>query len=223
MPFTIELSSYSLRAMFRLVIPLALALLLTAIPAGATSHLSGRHVCLDPGHGGSDPGAVYAGMREADLALDIAQRLATMLVADGATVTLTRTTADVSLGNSARADICNAAGAQVLLSIHLNASRDTSVDYFRAFYGKRIKDLDFARVLDRSYLLQNATYTGLLPHASVTNFANGTLLHFRGPAALAETVFLSNPDEQRLLAAGTRQGEIATELYRGLAAWFSTP
>jgi N-acetylmuramoyl-L-alanine amidase len=35
-------------------------------------------------------------------------------------------------------------------------------------------------------------------------------------------VFLSNSAEQPLLVAGTRQGEIAAELYKGVVAWFAT-
>lgn len=203
---------------------LALVVVAAALPTqgAAASHLANRRVCLDPGHGGSDPGAVYAGMQEKDLNLEIAQQLASLLAADGALVTFTRT-GDTSLGNSERAAICNAANAEVVLSIHLNASTNPNVDYFQAFYGKRIKDLRFAQTMDANYQLSNASNTGLLPHASVTNFANGTLLRSKAPAALVECVFLSNLAEQQLLAAGTRQGQIANELYKGIVAHFTLP
>lgn len=202
---------------------LAVLLVSSALASGAnaTSHLTGRRVCLDPGHGGSDPGAVYAGMREADLNLDIAKRLAALLSADGAIVNLTRT-GDTSLGNSQRAAICNAAAAEIEMSIHLNASTNPNLDYFQAFYGKPRKDKQLASTIDANYQLQNTSQTGALAHAPVTNFANGTLLKTTMPAVLVEAVFLSNAGEQSLLAAGTRQGEIAAELYKGVVAWFAT-
>jgi len=208
------------------------ALLLLGISAAPASAAAARRVCLDPGHGGSDPGAVYAGLNEKDLNLDIAKRLEQLLIASEYAVTLTRA-GDVRLGNSERAAICNAAGAGVVLSLHLNATSDPAIDYARAFYGKRIKDLEFARTVDANYRISvpggtcQAGGSGCLPHASVTNFANGTLLKSTAPAALVEALFLSNPAEQNLLrdegqSGTTRRDQIATELHRALVAWFAT-
>ena len=208
----------------RRVVVCLLALLAIALsaaaPTPARASTSGRHVCLDPGHGGSDPGAVYAGMQEKDLTLQIAQQTAAALTSDGAIVTLTRT-GDAALGNSERAAICNAASAEIVVSIHLNASSNSSADYAQVFYGKRIKDLAFAKAIDGAYRPTVPGGTEPLPHAAVTNFANGTLLHANGPAALVETVFLSNPAEQTVLAAGTRQQEIAQQLYGAISSWLT--
>jgi N-acetylmuramoyl-L-alanine amidase len=197
-------------------------IIITALAGGAraSAATAGHRVCLDPGHGGSDPGAVYAGLREADVALDIAQRLAQLLQSDGASVTLTRT-ADENPGNSERARRCNAAAADVVLSIHLNASTNASVDYARFFYGKPLKDKRFASVMDQSFRVTRPGSSELLPHAAITNFANGTLLKSEAPASLAETVFLSNPDEQVALQQSARRDEIAQQLFAGLAAWFA--
>src|SRR5439155_924866 len=81
--------------------------------------------CLDPGHGGTDPGATAGGLVEKELNLDIAQRVRALLDATLYNVTLTRSDNNTTLGNSARAQICNAAGAQLVLSIHFTASTDT--------------------------------------------------------------------------------------------------
>lgn len=184
-------------------------------------------VCLDPGHGGTDPGAVYAGLAEKDLTLDIAQRVAASLDPTVYLTAFTRT-GDSALGNSERAAICNAFGAQVVLSIHLNASSDPNVDYAWFFYGKPLKDKAFAATMDRSYAISNPEGTGLLLHKAITNFANGTLLKSRAPAALAECVFLSNASENALLAAPdptdptappSRRQQISNELVKGIRAW----
>ncbi|WP_029458944.1 N-acetylmuramoyl-L-alanine amidase [Solidesulfovibrio alcoholivorans] len=76
-------------------------------------------VCIDAGHGGLDPGAPGAGLREADVSLDIALRLARVLAAkgDGVAVTLTRT-ADVTLPGWARAALAGFYDADLFVSIH---------------------------------------------------------------------------------------------------------
>lgn len=178
-----------------------------------------RSVCIDAGHGGSDPGAVYGGMQEKNLTKQIADILKGKLEASSFGVVMTRS-GDESLGNTDRAVICNtrtdASGnlPTTVLSIHLNASSDPTANYFKAFYGKLNKDGDFTGVIDAKYDLG-------IPHSSTGQFASGLLLKTNVPACLAETVFLSNPQEQELLRAGTRQQQIADELYKGIVAWYA--
>jgi N-acetylmuramoyl-L-alanine amidase len=184
-------------------------------------------VCLDPGHGGSDPGAMYGGLFEKHLNLDIAERVAAALGSTLYVTQLTRT-GDTPLGNSDRAAICNAFGAQVVLSIHLNASTDRNVDYVWFFYGKPSKDKAFTTTMDRAYAISNPDGNGLLVHKAITNFANGTLLKSKAPAALAEGLFMSNTLENPLLqdastdltAPPNRRQQIANELVKGIRAWF---
>ncbi len=78
-------------------------------------------VVVDPGHGGHDPGAQANGLTEASLVLDVALRLETLLREEGIDVVLTRrTSAFVPLEE--RLAIANRAQADLLLSIHANAS-----------------------------------------------------------------------------------------------------
>ncbi|MYL82639.1 N-acetylmuramoyl-L-alanine amidase [Desulfovibrio aerotolerans] len=74
---------------------------------------------IDPGHGGTDAGGVAAGLREADVTLDLALRLARLLAAarDEAAIQLTRT-ADVSLPGWARAGLAGFYGADLFISLH---------------------------------------------------------------------------------------------------------
>ena len=74
---------------------------------------------LDPGHGGSDPGAVAGNLREADVTLDLALRLARLLAAakDELALYLTRT-ADVTLPGWARAGLAGFYGADLCVSLH---------------------------------------------------------------------------------------------------------
>jgi N-acetylmuramoyl-L-alanine amidase len=209
----------------RLLAAIALVLFGSSVspwtPRGADAADGRFRVCLDPGHGGTDSGAVRGALVEKELNLDIAQRVSAGLDASNYDVLLTRTDSITSLGNSERAQICNAFGAQLVLSIHLNASSDASVDYAWFFYGKRNKDLAFTATMDANYQISLPDGSGTLPHKAITNFANGTLLKSNAPATLAECLFMSNTQEQTLLAAtdaGSRRQQIANELVKGLRA-----
>ena len=198
------------------IVALAVALLIS-VPAAAAD--SRYRACLDPGHGGTDPGAVRGALVEKELNLDLALRVRALLDPTLYNVTLTRSDNNTTLGNSARAQICNASSAQLVLSIHLNASTDPTVDYAWFFYGKPQKDKAFAATMDANYKILNTSGTGLLIHKAITNFANGTLLKSNAPAALAEGLFMSNTNERTLLAAtdaSSRRQQIAEQLAAGI-------
>ena len=91
-------------------------------------------VVIDPGHGGHDPGAQVRGLNEAELVLDIAQRLERLLVNEpGVEVVLTRrTNAYVALEE--RTAIANRSAADLFLSIHANASANTAVRGFETYF-----------------------------------------------------------------------------------------
>jgi N-acetylmuramoyl-L-alanine amidase len=82
-----------------------------------------RRVVIDPGHGGKDTGAVGPhGLREKDVALSIARKLAARLRAQGLSVVLTRDR-DVFVPLDDRTRIANEAHADLFVSIHCNAAR----------------------------------------------------------------------------------------------------
>jgi N-acetylmuramoyl-L-alanine amidase len=94
-------------------------------------------IVIDAGHGGHDPGAQGKGLNEADLTLDIALRLEALLQAEpGMEVVLTRRT-NVYVPLEERTAIANREGADLFLSIHANASRNTEArgveTYFLSF------------------------------------------------------------------------------------------
>lgn len=93
---------------------------------GATTGGGPRRLLLDPGHGGVDAGAPGAGLREADVTLDIALRLARAFSghSDAVDVMLTRT-ADVDLPGWARAALAGFYGADLLVSIHATRLPDS--------------------------------------------------------------------------------------------------
>lgn len=84
-------------------------------------------IALDPGHGGTDPGAVGGlGTQEKDVVLDIAHRAAPLLARElGISTLLTRDT-DVRVPLEERVARANAFGADLFISIHCNAERTGS-------------------------------------------------------------------------------------------------
>ena len=81
---------------------------------------------IDPGHGGHDPGTIGPrGLQEKDLVLDVALRLERLVRQElGTEVVLTRST-DVFIPLEERTAIANQKGADLFVSIHANAARNS--------------------------------------------------------------------------------------------------
>lgn len=103
---------------------LTLAFALAAAPAARAARTTAPPAfvaVIDPGHGGDKEGAIGpGGLREKELTLQIARRVAAALRRQGGRVLLTRT-GDVPVGLAERAALANAERADVFVSIHLNA------------------------------------------------------------------------------------------------------
>ena len=184
----------------------------TALDVGTV--VGPAHVVIDPGHGGSETGAVgEGGLEEAELNLAVAQQVAAALEVHGVTVVLTRTR-DIRLTLATRAEIARAVGARAFVSIHHNADPDGPSDTpgTETWYqiddaeSRRLAGLVYEEVVDalavhdidwvadddagaKYRLNQRGTdYYGVLRESVGT------------PAVLAELAFLSNPSEEALLA-----------------------
>ena len=85
---------------------------------------------LDIGHGGSDSGAIGNGLKEKDLTLKIGKKINELLKSyDGITVKMSRST-DKTLSLRQRTNEANSWGADLLLSIHINAGGGTGFESF---------------------------------------------------------------------------------------------
>jgi N-acetylmuramoyl-L-alanine amidase len=86
------------------------------------SSLAGKVVVLDPGHGDGDRGAGAHGLQEAALVEDLAARLEGRLGAVGVRALLTRGP-DTNPSDAERAAFANEAGADLVLSLHVDRTR----------------------------------------------------------------------------------------------------
>jgi N-acetylmuramoyl-L-alanine amidase len=96
--------------------------------------LSVSRIVIDAGHGGHDPGAHGNGINEAELTLDVAQRLQALLEKQrGFEVVMTRDT-DEFIPLQERTAIANREGADLFLSIHANASRNAQAHGIETYF-----------------------------------------------------------------------------------------
>src|SRR5699024_3351338 len=87
-------------------------------------------IFIDPGHGGSDPGAMAGNLKEKDLTLDIAKRTEKYLKEyKGVSIKMSRTT-DKTLTLQQRTDAANNWKADFFFSVHINSGGGTGVESF---------------------------------------------------------------------------------------------
>lgn len=106
-----------------------------AVPEVPTTNKDGKYslarqlglgisrIVIDAGHGGHDPGTIANGLRESEIVLDVAKRLATLLRKEGIEVVMTRED-DKFIELEERTAIANREGADLFLSIHVNSARN---------------------------------------------------------------------------------------------------
>ncbi len=117
--------------------------------------LTVRRIVLDPGHGGTDPGASWKGLHEKDLVLDICKRAAPKLrKLLGAEVLLTRTS-DRFLPLEDRTAYANTHEADLFVSVHLNAAASHRLSGLETYFLNLASDEESMRVAAR----ENATTT----------------------------------------------------------------
>ncbi|MCL4553768.1 MAG: cell wall-binding repeat-containing protein [Actinobacteria bacterium] len=219
----------------------AAALFLFAPPyhAAEASTPAGR-VFLDPGHGGRWPGAVYGGIREADLALVYALEIQRNLRVQGHSTMLSRTS-NVNVGNvdiptwstsgtyaavggftladdlQARCNLANAWGADVFVSIHANAAVSSAANGAETFWRNTGSMTDrqlsrrLADLIQQEYILE----TGLVDRG-VKEDSFYVLRWSNMPAVLVETGFMSNPTELQRLINPTFQRDASAAVARGI-------
>lgn len=161
-------------------------------------------VVIDPGHGGSETGAVYSGFYEKNFNLDIALKLGKMLEQKNIKVLYTRKT-DSFVGLRDRADFANNANADLFISVHNNAlpndrsHRGTETLYTLPGstnpYPYKINSLEFAGILQNQMISQlKTTNQGLKyrPNLAVLRLTNM-------PAVITEVAFMTNKNDLSLL------------------------
>lgn len=215
----------------RLLAALFAALLAGAAQAAAPAQPPKAVVFLDPGHGGGDPGVREGAFTEADWSLALARDLAKQLKADGYAVLLSRDGAEgVSL--QARVEAANAAGADVLLSLHANRSFQKEAGGPRLFVpAPGPVDVPEAPLWEQAGRVHARASRELAEDLARALGARGgrpvqtlKMAVFRGaamPACVAELGFVNTPEGLRELTGSAERQDLLRRLAQGLEAFLS--
>lgn len=192
------------------LLPVSPAMAARPTPPPATPN----SVCIDAGHGGTDPGTINQDLRESDINLQVALLLKSKLESAGYTTYMTRTS-DVSRSNADRYNYCNEQKASILVSIHHNGSTNPTVDYSLALY---MKKSDVAL----SQSIVNGVSSALeTTNAGLSRFASGVLLKANMPAVISEGFFLTNSNEYNLIKTSDRLDQEAQALFNSIQGYFN--
>ncbi|HQI06023.1 MAG TPA: N-acetylmuramoyl-L-alanine amidase, partial [bacterium] len=189
------------------------------IPSILFATLSGKKICVDPGHGGSDPGAIgtngSALPNESDLVLDVDLRLQSMLTDDAATVVMTRTDdVEVSLAN--RVAIANSNSVTIFVSTHLNSSDLASANGTETYAYQSGGNSQTLATYIQNELLDHLGRTNRgVKYSGFYVIKNTTM-----PAALSEGLFVSNSTEFNLISQAATREEHALGVYHAICSYF---
>lgn len=205
---------------------------LEGLPSPPATRRTLKVMVIDPGHGGSDLGAVGAGnVQEKDVTLAIARECQSRLQESlHIPVLLTREGQDVEWPDRARSRFAQVSRADLFLSIHTGASFSRLAHGFEVFYyggayrsagsrtspsrapappGKESRAL--AETLART--LQQATS---VPCRGVREMPCRVLAETGVPAVLIEVGCVTNPAEEALLATPEHRERIAQGILSGI-------
>ena len=192
-----------------------------------------RAIFLDPGHGGSDSGAVENGVREKDLTLSVYNKVSSRLASLGYTVLTSRNT-DKDVGLVSRADQANKSNADMFLSIHFNAGGRETAYGIETYYYKheqgyepeinkdnhnspeRIeKSRKLANKIQQNLLYKTGAYDRGVKRASFAVLRETSI-----PSILVELGFIDNQEEVNKIKTNEYQEKLADGIVDGIVEYY---
>jgi N-acetylmuramoyl-L-alanine amidase len=190
-------------------------------PLLAIRPLDGVVILLDPGHGGSDPGAIGpTGLKESETNLRVARYLKMLLVADGARVHMTRE-GDTFLSLPERVAKADELRPDLFVSIHHNASLKPKTEHRGEIY---FNALDQGLPLQTARSMERMISTS--PLASGAIAIPGGFFVLRNspvPAVLTEASYISVPENEKALKLGRALTEEAQAFRLAIREVFVKP
>lgn len=220
----------------------------TPVPTLTPTPQPGKLVVIDAGHqrkGNNDkepdgPGSStmkakvssgtkghFTGIPEYELNLIVAKKLEAILLERGYRVIMVRDTHDVDLSNSERAEIANKAGADVFIRIHANAHDNSAVHgaetlcqtknnpYNADLYQK-------SRLLSETVLNALCAECGCKKRSVVETDTMSGINWCKVPVTIVEMGFMTNEDEDRLMATDEYRNKLAKGIADGIDEYFRT-
>ena len=183
----------------------------------ALAALKGRSILIDAGHGGAQPGAPgVKGVWEKTYNLAVALRVGELLRWAGARVSFTRV-ADQTVSLRERVDKVRTVGAEILVSIHANASLTRDATGTETLYHPAIPE---SRMLAEAIQTELVEQLGLFDRGIKERNDLYILRHSLVPSALVEVGFLDHVSEGAFLLTPEAIDQASMGLVRGIAAFF---
>ncbi|MCQ2437982.1 MAG: N-acetylmuramoyl-L-alanine amidase, partial [Clostridia bacterium] len=203
--------------------------------------LEGIVIGIDPGHqahadNGQEPIApgsietkdrvasgtagVVTRVNEYEVDLNISLQLRDALIAQGATVVMTRQTNDVNISNMERALLMNGSGVNLVLRLHCNGSSNHDDNGIGLYVTKTggIADASYMaaeKILPYMTAATGARRDGIFKRDSYTGLNWSTV-----PAILVEMGYMSNPAEDMKLNDPAYQAQLVNGMVEGICACF---
>ena len=179
--------------------------------------LDGIKIVVDPGHGGSDPGAVgnvsNKNLTEANRSLLLSEMLKTRLESLGATVIMTRST-DVSLTSDERILKVRNANPDLAVSVHRNAATNAKANGFSAHYFNPYTKL----VADK---IKSATSSAGVYNSTKTEWHVFYMSRISNcPVVLTENGFMSNSTDFENMKKDAWNAKCADAITKGIVDYF---
>ena len=193
---------------------------------GKVEGVKGHAIVLDPGHGGSDSGAIGPdGVTEKEVTLAVSKKVQALLQAGGARVIMTRETdRDVYGINAtdtqelqARVNVgLYAPESEIFVSIHCNAFSNPAAHGMETYYyGGSYRGQRLATLLNEELAAAGGLYNRGVKTA---NFY--VIKHTNVPASLIELGFITNYQEEHLLMDDAYQDKLAFAVAKAIGRYF---
>lgn len=181
-----------------------------------TGNNSDYFILLDPGHGGTDPGAIDdpSGTKEVDIIMPIQRLLEQRLKAMGFRVQKTNNTVDSYVELQDRTNMSNSLKPDVFISIHANKADSKSAQGLEVYYyetsAKEPNQKEFGEEVVKAIESQIGKTRGLKKEKFFV------IKNTIAPAILIETGFISNDTERTLLLDPNYQSKIVDGIIEGI-------
>lgn len=171
-------------------------------------------VFLNPGHGGSDPGAVANSFKEKDLNLTIALSCRDVLKNHNVKVIMGRDK-DVDRTSSEITELCNSSGAALAVDVHNNAGKGDGAEVYYYSGGGVSKELAEAILAEIKNLGQNSR------GAKTRVSSDGSEYYYFiretvPPAVIVECAFVDNREDMEILDTTAEQKQMGVAIAKGI-------
>lgn len=174
---------------------------------------TGKKIMLDPGHGGSDPGASGNGFAEKDLNLSIANYCKTYLESNGFTVSMTRN-ADNYISLMNRCYAANNFSADIFVSVHNNAGGGDGSEFI--YYPTSAKGRTLCESIKPQLDAIGQNFRRYIARD------DAVVTYTKMPACIVECAFIDNAADIQIVATDDNRKTMGEAIAKGIQSYFGS-